>query len=578
MRYSLNGRISLERIELQRKMAVVDRILITFVCGLIFFQFIFREKAVELEGFILAVGLVFVEHMVLHFCKGKEDQGITVMTGVRYLQYLLFLNLYLANSKAVFPWESISMVGLLLAIICFYLSIDLYDVIKRVLCFLLLVIPMICMPVLRIWWKLEIEYDFLQIYSVFFFVFLILFLYSHIFYNYMEENNKKNHRLERQVEHMNSTNEALKEHQERINQSNELLGVQKIELQVANSQIRRVNSEMSFQNDVSRTIATSLDIEKVITFVVDALLHKMGLAACVIEIYPKVIGNTDTKYFMETLVKNESEKEFFRFLKKEKLSSLVNQEGCLLENTIEASKYPFIKNHFLGSMAILPIVRGEETIGMALFGHENYGYFKDNLSFYETITSQLLVAIDTTNLYRKMERMAVLDGLTGVYNRRYLTKFFNHAIVNCTTNNEIISVALFDIDHFKKINDTNGHACGDLVLKKVASLANQCAKLKRGIVGRYGGEEFVFIFINTPFTEVMQLVEKFHGIVKKQRFSYHDKEFSIDVSIGIASYPDRCKRPEELLGRADAAMYVSKENGRGRITIDSDEIYYKQEQ
>lgn len=576
MRYSLFGRISLERIELQKKMAVVDRIWIALVCGMFFFQFIFGEKAVELEGFILVVGLVLVEHVVLYFGKGKENQAMTVLTWVRYLEYLVFLNLYLANSKGSFPWESISLVGLLLTAICFYLSVDIYDILKRVLCFLLLVIPMISMPVLRAWWNLEMEYEFLQIYSVFFLIFLILFLYSQVFYNYVIENTNKNLRLERQVEHMNSANEALMEHQEKINQSNELLGAQKIELQVANSQIRRVYSEMSFQNDVSRTIATSLDIEKVFTFVVDTLLRDMGLAACVIEIFPKVIGNKETMYFMETLVKKETEKDFFRFIKKERLSSLVNEEGRLIENRIEVSKYPYIKNHFLGSMAILPIVRGEETIGMVLFGHENYGYFKDNLSFYEAIISQLLVAIDTTNLYRKMERMAVLDGLTGVYNRRYLTKFFHRAIKDSTTNKETISVALFDIDHFKTINDTYGHACGDLVLKKVSNLANQCAKLKRGIVGRYGGEEFVFIFINVSFAEVTQLIEKFHSLVKKQRFIYQDNEFGVDASIGIASYPDTCTRPAELLGRADAAMYFSKENGRGCITIDSDEIYYKQ--
>lgn len=133
-------------------------------------------------------------------------------------------------------------------------------------------------------------------------------------------------------------------------------------------------------------------------------------------------------------------------------------------------------------------------------------------------------------------------------------------------------MALFDIDKFKMVNDTYGHPCGDAVICHVASLLRQAAVSNGGIAGRYGGEEFVIAFQGKTLAEVYEIVEKVHKKIKTESVVYEDKTLNVRVSAGVASYPETCENPSDLLTRADWAMYHSKRNGRDRITIDSDEL------
>ena len=135
-----------------------------------------------------------------------------------------------------------------------------------------------------------------------------------------------------------------------------------------------------------------------------------------------------------------------------------------------------------------------------------------------------------------------------------------------------LSTALFDIDFFKKINDTYGHLFGDQVIKTIATLANQIAKENDAIAARYGGEEFVIIFPNKDLEEAYPAVVKLHAGVKELGLIHNGKPVNVNVSVGFTSYPKTCKDPRELLNRADWSMYYSKQHGRDQITIDSEEI------
>lgn len=135
-----------------------------------------------------------------------------------------------------------------------------------------------------------------------------------------------------------------------------------------------------------------------------------------------------------------------------------------------------------------------------------------------------------------------------------------------------MSVALFDIDFFKKINDTYGHLFGDQVIKTIASLAKSIAEENDAIVARYGGEEFVIIFPDKDLEEAYPAVESLHKGVKELGIEHHGKRVVVNVSVGFTSFPKTCKDPRELLNRADWSMYYSKQHGRDQITIDSDEI------
>ena len=168
--------------------------------------------------------------------------------------------------------------------------------------------------------------------------------------------------------------------------------------------------------------------------------------------------------------------------------------------------------------------------------------------------------------------MAIRDGLTRIFNRRHLSELLNEYLGEAVKRKAPVSLALFDIDKFKMVNDTYGHQCGDAVIRYVATLLNRGAIRNGGIAGRYGGEEFVVAFMNKSLQETYEIVKDIHSAIKSEPVVYEDKEVLVRASVGVASFPETCSNPGELLNRADWAMYHSKKNGRDQITIDSDQI------
>ena len=196
----------------------------------------------------------------------------------------------------------------------------------------------------------------------------------------------------------------------------------------------------------------------------------------------------------------------------------------------------------------------------------------DGRAFYENIASQLSIGFSNARLYAQMNDMAIRDGLTRIYNRRYLSDRLNVYLGEAMVKKVPVSLALFDIDKFKMVNDTYGHQCGDEVIRYVATLLNKGAISHGGMAGRYGGEEFVIAFLDKTLEETYEIVKEIHEQIKSEPVVYGDNRVEVRASAGIASYPKTCSNPSDLLTRADWAMYHSKKNGRDQITIDSDQI------
>lgn len=182
------------------------------------------------------------------------------------------------------------------------------------------------------------------------------------------------------------------------------------------------------------------------------------------------------------------------------------------------------------------------------------------------------MAFNNVILYSRMHTMAVKDALTGIYNRQYFNSIYNEFMKQCREHNRTITVVLFDIDKFKNINDTYGHVFGDEVISYCGKTAAQYTNLKENFAVRYGGEEFVMIFPDHNITKVFEICQNMHETIKQKVFDLKGEKIHINVSIGIASYPECCQNPEELVNLADKAMYYSKEHGRGRITVYSKEL------
>lgn len=165
----------------------------------------------------------------------------------------------------------------------------------------------------------------------------------------------------------------------------------------------------------------------------------------------------------------------------------------------------------------------------------------------------------------RLLHISMTDGLTGVDNRRALEQRLHEMFEHSLRLHEPISCVMSDIDHFKKVNDTYGHAAGDDVLKQFAEiLKDEAREVDR--VGRYGGEEFLLLLPGTVLDAAVTFAERLRQRVEQHTFSFEGGTLKRTVSLGVASWPHpRIKGREEMLKAADDALYVAKEMGRNRV-------------
>lgn len=173
------------------------------------------------------------------------------------------------------------------------------------------------------------------------------------------------------------------------------------------------------------------------------------------------------------------------------------------------------------------------------------------------------VSLHNAFLYREMEKRAVSDGLTGLYNHRWFQERLSEEVERSGRLGSQLALLLLDLDHFKKINDTYGHPVGDQVLTAVAQTIRVSLR-KVDAAARYGGEEFVVLLLGTGEKGARLFADRLRSKVSRLRFSGGSKEFRVTVSVGIAVYPGDSRTREGLIELADQALYEAKRAGRNR--------------
>ncbi len=168
---------------------------------------------------------------------------------------------------------------------------------------------------------------------------------------------------------------------------------------------------------------------------------------------------------------------------------------------------------------------------------------------------------------KQMYESALRDGLTKAFNKKYFTDRLESELTFALRHQSPLVLVMFDIDHFKKVNDTHGHQAGDLVLSELSTLLTAALRAE-DVFARYGGEEFAVICRGTEVAQAQVVGERMRKAVEKHRFVHEGKQIPITISIGIAALPDPAvKDATDLVSRADKALYQSKHGGRNRVTI-----------
>ena len=184
------------------------------------------------------------------------------------------------------------------------------------------------------------------------------------------------------------------------------------------------------------------------------------------------------------------------------------------------------------------------------------------------MVNQAAIILDNTKLFK----LSITDGLTGLY----LVRHFKNRLANeekrAKRYKKIFSILFFDIDHFKKFNDTYGHAIGDEVLKQVATIFKSSLREGIDLAARYGGEEMIALLPETDTKGAYIVAERLRNAIAEHKFTGYKTSLHVTISIGISSFPDSDQNMDELIRKADTALYQSKENGRNKTTIYSNEM------
>ncbi|GAB4498754.1 MAG: hypothetical protein OHK003_12100 [Anaerolineales bacterium] len=217
------------------------------------------------------------------------------------------------------------------------------------------------------------------------------------------------------------------------------------------------------------------------------------------------------------------------------------------------------------SILAVPMLLHGEIYGMV--SAQSYAinaYTHDDLYLLEVLASHAAIAIENARLFDSIQQLANTDPLTGILNRRRFFELAEVEFSKSSTSNMPFSVIMLDVDDFKQFNDRHGHKVGDSVLTLVAETCKTSLRTD-DILGRLGGEEFAVALPNTRLEDALEVAARLRRAIQEVNLS-DGSIIAITVSVGVAEFDYNCKSLDELLDRADKAMYTSKNSGRNRVS------------
>lgn len=182
------------------------------------------------------------------------------------------------------------------------------------------------------------------------------------------------------------------------------------------------------------------------------------------------------------------------------------------------------------------------------------------------VTEQAINNIELENANQKLEIVSKTDGLTGLLNRKSWEELLEKEFERQKRYSEDCTLIIFDIDHFKKVNDNYGHPAGDEVIRQTATITNQCIR-KTDIAGRYGGEEYVILLPHTHVDSAKILADRIRRKIESQAAIYENQSIQYTVSLGLCGYDESLASPTAWIDCADQALYQSKQGGRNQYHI-----------
>jgi diguanylate cyclase (GGDEF)-like protein len=246
-------------------------------------------------------------------------------------------------------------------------------------------------------------------------------------------------------------------------------------------------------------------------------------------------------------------------------SEVIAASGTVIERDLTGVPEPLRLFKECGSRMSIPLISFGQTHGvLTLHSTQRNAFHESELQPLEAVADICANSIQNAHYVERVKQLAYLDGLTGIFNRRFFELRIMEEIERARRYGTGMAVVMTDIDHFKLLNDEFGHLLGDEVLRQVSSLFQQQIR-KIDVVCRYGGEEFAILLTQTNEQQALAIAEKLRKLVADWQFPGVPR--TVTISAGVAAFPAQGKTRDELVRAADSGLYAAKQAGRNRVSL-----------
>ncbi|MCX8132208.1 MAG: diguanylate cyclase [Clostridia bacterium] len=321
-------------------------------------------------------------------------------------------------------------------------------------------------------------------------------------------------------------------------------------------------------NDFTRTLSSTLEVGEVAKRVLESIQDIVPFEQALIVLKDRgrfaVIANRGW-VDSEKNAQNGFEINESHVLK----AVLDSEKPVIIGNTENDAAYrDFVLNTGIRSFICIPMIYNYQVSGIIALGHSQVNVFSDYLGeLVFNFAGQAGIAFENAKLFEDIRKLATTDGLTGLFNRRHFFELAENEFERSCREHQPLSLIMMDIDNFKKINDNYGHRFGDQVLKSVAQLCIESMN-NNGLIGRYGGEEFIILLSGMTAEEALQFAEKIRKSVEYHRIQNEkDENIKVTVSLGLCSLKESTGSLNTIIEAADNALYEAKKAGRNRVAV-----------
>jgi len=320
---------------------------------------------------------------------------------------------------------------------------------------------------------------------------------------------------------------------------------------------------------VAQVVVSSLELDEVLQNILCSAMGIVDTPAGSIALYEESISQLSL-YAHEGLSSEFVAKNRWR-VKVGGLTHRILEEGKLfiVEDTAQADFFnnPLAIREGIRSLIAVPLKSHDKTVGILYlndFVPRNFP--PERLQLLSILASFAIMSIENARLHGRTKELACTDGLTGLYNHRQFKRIFAEEVSRAQRYGKPMSVIMYDVDDFKKFNDTYGHPVGDKVLEGVACLLRTLSR-ECDLSFRYGGEEFLTILPETGIEEALVAAERVRRSIAERSPDFTKGEIAsgVTVSVGVASYPEDGKDAESLLSVVDSLLYKAKGQGKNKV-------------